>query len=111
APDGSAVQYPFAHLMTAMLRTNPARAALAGVANSVFGFAIIALALRLGANAYFANACGYVAGWCLSFMLYRHFVFASVKGGIRGEALRFVLAIMVSYAVNFAVLTACSALL
>ncbi|MGH6963502.1 MAG: GtrA family protein [Phenylobacterium sp.] len=56
------------------------RFALAGAANTVFGFLVIAgLDLGLGLNPHVANAGGYLAGLILSFQLNKRFVFRAAK--------------------------------
>lgn len=87
-----------------VLRHSPARALVAGLANTVFGLAVIAIALQLGATSFAANLAGYGAGWGLSFLLNRHYVFANQQGGLTGQGVRFIGAIAASYGANLGVL-------
>jgi putative flippase GtrA len=64
------------HTLAALL----SRFALAGAANTVFGFLVIAgLDLGFGLNPHIANAAGYAAGLVLSFQLSKRFVFRAAK--------------------------------
>lgn len=80
------------------------RAIVAGGANSLFGYAIIALMLSIGATSLAANAIGYCAGWTVSFFLHRHYVFSLSRTDIRYQAPRFAVCAGIAYATNLAVL-------
>lgn len=86
------------------MRHAPSRALVAGLANTVFGLAVIAIAMGLGASSFVANLTGYAAGWGLSFLLNRHYVFANTHGGITGQGFRFIGAVAASYGANLCVL-------
>lgn len=86
------------------VRRPQVRAVGAGMVNSIFGYAVIVLALNFGASSYRANAIGYCTGWVLSFILHRHYVFSLPRSSIRHQAPRFAVAAAVSYGVNVAVL-------
>ena len=81
-----------------------ARAIVAGGINSLFGYAIIALMLSIGAASLAANAIGYCAGWTVSFFLHRHYVFSLSRKNIRYQAPRFAACAGIAYATNLAVL-------
>jgi putative flippase GtrA len=87
------------------------RFALAGAANTLFGFLVIAgLDLGLGLNPHLANAGGYVAGLILSFQLNRRFVFRAARpAGFAGP--RFLMAAGGAFALNQGALAATLALL
>lgn len=80
------------------------RFGLAGVFNSVAGFAVIWLFLLLGASGLAANVAGYAFGLLLSFALNRHYVFGQRGAVSSREVWRFVAAFVTSYLVNLAVL-------
>jgi putative flippase GtrA len=80
------------------------RFALAGLANSAVGWAVIFGGLWAGLSGLAANAAGYGVGLVLSFTLNRRFVFG-VTGGVRGrEVAKFLAAFAVAYGANVAVL-------
>ena len=87
------------------------RFALAGAANTVFGFLVIAgLDLGLGLNPHLANAGGSVAGLILSYQLNRRFVFRAARpAGFAGP--RFLLAAGGAFALNQGALAVTLALL
>lgn len=81
------------------------RFGLAGLANTVFGLAVIAgLDLGLGLDPHIANAAGYAAGLVLAFALNRGFVFRS-RERTAATAPRFVLAALAAFALNQLVLS------
>jgi putative flippase GtrA len=80
------------------------RFGLAGLANTAFGFSIIAaLELGLGTQRNVANAVGYGAAMILSYGLNRNFVFRD-SGAAGASIVRFLAAQALSFAVNQAVL-------
>jgi len=87
------------------------RFGLAGAANTLLGFLVIAaLDLGFGVEPRIANAAGYLAGLAASFVLNRGFVFAS-KGRLRSTGPRFLAAAAVCFALNQAVLSLAMGLL
>lgn len=95
--------------MTALLRTG-LRFGLVGLANTLFGLAVIMAVLAAGFGDYAANLCGYTLGLALSFALNRTWTF-----GVRGlvewrEAGAFLLAVGLSYLINLGLLSAMRAL-
>ena len=91
------------------LRGVAARYGLAGIANTIVGFGVIA-ALEFGAGMQpgVANAIGFATGLAFSFLLNRGFVFRSA--GRQGTALRFLAAFAVAFAVNQLMLAGLSGL-
>ncbi len=88
-----------------------ARFGLAGLANTVVGFGVIAaLDLGLSVEPRLANAAGYGVGVLVSFALNRGFVFRS-QSTTAQVAPRFVTAVAAAFAVNQAVLWASGAAL
>ena len=82
------------------------RFALAGLANSSVGWAVIFGGLWAGLSGLAANAAGFGVGLVLSFTLNRRFVFG-VTGAVRGrEVAKFLAAFAVAYGANVAVLSA-----
>lgn len=81
------------------------RFGLAGIANSLFGFAIIMAGLQIGLGDYLANAAGYLAGFTLSYFLNRNFVFGQNSKRDSAEIFRFSLAILLSYLANLVILS------
>ena len=82
------------------------RFALAGLANSAVGWAVIFGGLWAGLSGLAANAAGFGVGLVLSFTLNRRFVFG-VTGAVRGrEVAKFLAAFAVAYGANVAVLSA-----
>jgi len=65
----------------------------AGVVNTLFGFGLFALFVRLGANIYLAQIVSHVLGVIFNYVTYSRYAFA----GQTGARLRFVL----SYAGNY----------
>ena len=87
-----------------------ARFGLAGLANTIVGFAVImGLEFGLKLDPALANAGGYAVGLVLGFVLNRGFVFRSDAGG--GAAARYLLAFAFAFLVNQAVLAAAHAVL
>lgn len=73
---------------------------IVGVANTGFGLAVIFAAKGLvGMGDVAANATGYAAGLCLSFVLNAQWTFA-YRGPWLGAALRYALVIATAYAAN-----------
>lgn len=82
------------------------RFALAGLANSAVGWAVIFGGLWAGLSGLVANAAGFGVGLVLSFTLNRRFVFG-LTGAVQGrEVAKFLAAFAVAYAANVAVLSA-----
>ena len=87
------------------------RFALAGLANSAVGWAVIFGGLWAGLSGLAANAAGFGAGLVLSFTLNRRFVFG-VTGAVQGrEVAKFLAAFAVAYGINVAVLYAAQSML
>lgn len=82
------------------------RYSLAGVVNTILGYAIIFGGLALGFSPYASNLVGYVAGLACSFFLNKTFVFAS-HNGRRRQLVRFLAAFAVAYIANLMTLHAC----
>ncbi len=88
-----------------------ARFGLAGLANTVVGFAVIAaLDAGLGVEKHLANAAGYAVGIGLGFVLNRGFVFRS-EAGARATAPKYLAAIAIAFCLNQLVLTGAGAVL
>ena len=82
-----------------------ARFGLAGIANTLAGFLVIAaLDLGLGVEPRIANAAGYGVGLTVSFILNRAFVFRSVRRA-RTTGPRFLAAAFFAFALNQIVLS------
>jgi putative flippase GtrA len=79
------------------------RFSLAGVANSLVGYAVIFLSLWLGAGAVLANVLGYGVGLLLADQLNLRFVFRP-GGAHRHRVWRFMAAFAIAYAANLVVL-------
>lgn len=87
------------------------RFALAGLANSAVGWAVIFGGLWAGLSGLAANAAGFGAGLVLSFTLNRRFVFG-VTGAVQSrEVAKFLAAFAVAYGANVAVLYAAQSVL
>lgn len=81
------------------------RYGVAGVANTLVGLTLIlALDVGLGVDPHIANAVGYAAGVCVSFVLSKLFVFKARRAA-RSAPLRYALAVAVAFALNQGVLT------
>ena len=80
------------------------RFGLAGIANTLVGYGVIALCVSIGFGDYSANLVGYGVGFVISFALNRHFTFG-VRGPLRrGEIAGFAAAVAVAYGANLAML-------
>ncbi len=87
------------------------RFALAGLANSAVGWAMIFAGLWAGLSGLAANAAGFGVGLVLSFTLNRRFVFG-VTGAVQGrEVAKFLAAFAVAYGINVVVLYAAQSVL
>ena len=75
------------------------RFSLAGVINTLLGYAVIFGCMAAGMSPYASNLLGYSVGLVCSFVLSKTFVF-SARGGARRQALRFLLAFAVAYSAN-----------
>ena len=75
-----------------------------GLLNTAVGYAVILAGLALGWGDIASNATGYAAGLVTGFLLNRSWTFRS-DGGLR-QACRYLLAFMVCYCANLAVLAA-----
>jgi putative flippase GtrA len=78
---------------------------IAGVVNTVVGYAVIAGCMRLGVSPSLSNLSGYLVGLVISFVQSRYWVFEST-GRIGDEWLKFIVVFAVSYAANFLTLRA-----
>lgn len=85
---------------------------LVGVMNTLVTLIVIFLCKSiLDVNIWISNALGYVAGVINSFVWNKLWVFNSTKGGVHGEALRFVIGFAVCYALQFGVTWCLNALI
>ncbi|MBU6267153.1 MAG: GtrA family protein [Sphingomonadales bacterium] len=75
-----------------------------GALTTAIGYAIIVLALHLGADDYRANAAGYLVGMALGYHLHRRWTFAAPGPASLAEAARFAAAALAAYAVNLGVI-------
>ncbi|WP_421739106.1 GtrA family protein [Caulobacter sp.] len=86
------------------LRGDVLRYALVGVVNTLVGFSIIiGLEQGLKLNPFLANAGGYAAGICISFVLSQLFVFRA-RSTARRSAPRYALAVAAAFGLNQGVL-------
>jgi len=87
------------------------RFGVAGLANTVVGFGIIA-ALDIGMHVrpVIANTAGYAVGIALSFVLNRHFVFRSRRAA-KTSGPRFLISAAIAFTANLAVLAVAGQLL
>jgi putative flippase GtrA len=82
-----------------------ARFVAVGLLNTVFGYAIFLLGLRvMGWPASVANTLSYAVSLCLAFVLTRRFVFRKVSGSSGATAWRFLVSFAIAFAINQAVL-------
>lgn len=88
-------------------RAHPAfRFCVVGLVNTVAGLVVIVFAAEaFGAEAYFSNAAGLLAGIVIGYQLNRHWTFASQERA-SVTAPRYLLAFAGAYMTNIAVLTA-----
>src|SRR5512146_3299163 len=86
-----------------------AKYSVAGLVNTVIGYAVIFTCMAFGLAPTVSNLLGYCVGFVTSFLQSRHWVFRS-KGAVVDDSLRFVPAFLVAFAVNFLVLQALLAL-
>lgn len=74
----------------------------AGVINTLFGFGLYALFVRLGMNMYFAQITAHVLGVIFNYFTYSRYAFADHKGSLS----RFILSYAVNYLLSLATLAA-----
>lgn len=79
------------------------RFSIAGVFNSLVGYAVIYLTMWLGLNPVWANVVGYGVGLALAYQLSLRFVF-SPTGHSRSRVFRFLLTFGIAYMLNLLVL-------
>jgi putative flippase GtrA len=87
-----------------MLGWQIARYGLVGLANTAIGYGLILAGLWIGLGDYRANALGYTAGLCFSFVANRRFTFDRRGGVTAGEIIRFLCCFAISYAANLAII-------
>lgn len=80
-----------------------AKYSVAGLINTLVGYAVIFTCMAFGLGPVLSNVLGYCVGFVTSFMQSRHWVFRS-KGAVVDDGLRFIPAFLVAFAVNFLVL-------
>jgi putative flippase GtrA len=80
-----------------------AKYSLAGVVNSLVGYAVIFGCMLAGVDATTSNVAGYAVGLVTSYLQSRFWVFRS-GNAVFGETLRFLLGFLVAFLANFAVL-------
>jgi len=80
-----------------------AKYSLAGLVNTVVGYAVIFACMAGGLGPTLSNLLGYCVGFITSFVQSRHWVFRS-RGAVVDDGLRFIPAFLVAFGVNFLVL-------
>ena len=75
----------------------------AGVINTLIGYAVIFGCMAGGLDPKVSNVLGYGVGFVASFVQSRYWVFRS-RGGVVDDGLRFIVAFLVAFGVNFLVL-------
>lgn len=77
---------------------------LVGILNTILGYTIIfALMYLMGFNPEFSNLIGYSVALIVSYFLNRKFTFKSTQKR-HAEAIKFITAFLIAYAINFIVL-------
>ncbi|OIR06741.1 GtrA-like protein [mine drainage metagenome] len=79
------------------------RYAGSGALNTLVGFSVIFLLMALGVSPFIANIGGYVVGFAMGFALSKKFVFRS-NGHFVVESIRYLIAFLLCFALNFLVL-------
>ncbi len=79
---------------------------LVGLLNTALGYFFILAALWFGAGDYRANAIGFALGLPISYALHRLWTFRPKHRARLGEIARYLMAFLISYGVNLAVITA-----
>jgi putative flippase GtrA len=74
-----------------------------GIINTVVGFIVIYLTMRLGFSPVIANIAGYGVGFILGFVLSKKFVFRS-NGHFVAESIRYLIAFFISFLFNLLIL-------
>lgn len=82
------------------------RFGLVGLTNTAIGYAIILVAILLGAGDYLANALGYGLSLSAAYLLHRRFTFQLSWQSDWSEQLRFAITAALSFGVNILVLWA-----
>lgn len=77
-----------------------------GAINTLVGFGVIVSLMWVGVSPVAANMAGYGCGFVLGFVLSKKWVFRS-RGGLLGEAWRYVAVFLAAFLLNLAVLTFC----
>jgi putative flippase GtrA len=74
-----------------------------GLVNTIIGFIVIFSAMALGISPMISNIAGYAVGFTLGYVLSKSFVFRS-NGHFVSESVRYLIAFIVSFALNLLVL-------
>ncbi|NYT63475.1 GtrA family protein [Alcaligenaceae bacterium] len=74
-----------------------------GAFNTLVGFAVIFATMWMGLSPFIANIVGYAVGFVLGFFLSKKIIFRS-NGSFVGESVRYLIAFLSAYLLNFAVL-------
>jgi len=82
-----------------------AKYSLAGLVNTLVGYAVIFACMAVGLGPTMSNLLGYCVGFVTSFLQSRYWVFRS-RGAAVDDGLRFIPAFLVAFGVNFLVLQA-----
>ena len=80
-----------------------AKYSMAGLINTLVGYAVIFGCMACGVGPEASNVAGYGVGFVVSFVQSRYWVFRS-SGGVVDDGLRFIPAFLVAFGVNFLVL-------
>ena len=87
-----------------MIPSQFARFLTVGVFNTLIGYAVIFIAMYgVGLSPELSNGLGFAVGLFSSFVLSRKFTFRS-EGKVNAELIRFLIAFMIAYLLNLAVL-------
>jgi putative flippase GtrA len=82
-----------------------AKVSATGAINTVVGYGVIFGLMGLGTGPFVSNCLGYAVGWVLAYTLYNRWAFRERRPA-RGATGRYVVGVMVAFAVNLAILRA-----
>lgn len=77
-----------------------------GLLNTLIGYSTIFTLIYIGANEYLANACGYLTGLCISYVINRNWTFDNSHKFSYGQIIEYSISVLLAYIANLSIISA-----